>query len=106
MKNYYDLTKKERDNYLKEFKKSPVGKEMNFRKICILIITFACWIIGGFVSGLQDGSGTVVARETEIFIGSMAMLALFGLLIYSGFTAYMNINFTAWLKNKYDIKRW
>jgi len=106
MKTYYDLKKEERKNYYKEFKKTPVGKELNFRSICILIITVACWFVAGFVSGYQDGSGAVLTQETELFINAMYMLALVGLLIYTGFTAYVNINFSGWLKNKHDIKRW
>lgn len=105
MKNYYELKKSDRQKYLKEFRKTPVGKEMNFRLICCWIITFAFWFVSGYVFGLTEDID-VFTKEATLFMNIMDILAIFGFVFSSLYSAYLNFNFTAWLKNKYEIRRW
>jgi len=93
MKTYYDLTNEEKKKYEKEFKKTPIGRDMNIRKIIVHILATAI-IVLVFLIDYQ--------METNFSTG----LFFCALLIDVAYKAYFNLNFTAWLKNKHDIKRW
>lgn len=96
MKTYYDLTKKERGEYLKEFKKTPVGKEMKMT-LNLSFFAFLAFIIleSVFVSFGYNEYGNFFDVASWVAIGLSILYEIF-----------IDINFTAWLKNKYDIKRW
>lgn len=99
MKTYYDLTAKEKKTYVKEFKKTPVGKEMNTNRIFLDVLFFIAISID-FLFGLFTET-EYIAMENLILASQTFTFAI--AFIYD---AYFNINFTAWLKNKYEIKRW
>jgi len=100
MKTYYDLTAKEKKTYVKEFKKTPVGKEMNTNRI-FLVVLFVIAISIDFLFGFLFTETEYNAMENLILASQTFTFAIS--FIYN---AYFNINFTAWLKNKYEIKRW
>ena len=93
MKTYYDLTNEEKKKYEKEFKKTPIGKDMNIRKIMVDVLSTVI-IVVVFLIDYQ--------METNFSTASFFC----ALLIDVVYKAYFNLNFTAWLKNKHDIKRW
>lgn len=93
MKTYYDLTNKEKREYLKEFKKTPVGKDMNIRRIIADIITTTILVLFFVIDWTY---------ETNIF----NIIFVCSCIIEILYNTYFNLNFTAWLKNKHDIKRW
>jgi len=105
MTTYYDLTSEEREKYRKEFKKTPVGKELysNFywTIIVLIIIAFAYGSLQGNIFDFENISSalTTMFNWTSLMV---VIAALFVLIYY----AYLNINFSCWLKNKYKIKRW
>lgn len=101
MKTYYDLTSKEKGKYIDEFKKTPGGKSL-FETRAILIILTAIIYIGVMALSIYEEEAKIVISEIETienFAGFMIVLTI----VYS---TYFNINFTAWLKNKHEIKRW
>lgn len=101
MKTYYDLTSKEKGKYIDEFKKTPGGKNL-FETRAVLIILTAIIYIG--VMALS-----IYAEESSIAINKMGAIedfAGFMIILTILYSTYFNINFTSWLKNKHDIKRW
>ena len=92
MKLYYDLTNNEISNYQKEFIKTPVGKKMNIIRMMMDTLWLVCLILS-FIPELLNFS--------HYLFFSMIMI-----IIIASYEIYFNINFTAWLKNKYNIKRW
>jgi hypothetical protein len=97
MKTYYDLSKSERKNYLKDFKKTPVGKEINEGHVLLNILAFIVFV-ASFILSYYEVSDTL----SEIFWIIFVLCAIIDAFIMF----YENVNFTAWLKNKHDIKRW
>lgn len=106
MKTYYDLTKKERKEYEKEFKKTPVGKDLNSNKVLFEVILGVFFFVYGFVIGFTSGVEEFLDQSSLMLTNLLEVLFYIMLLISSAYNFYVNINFTAWLKNKYDIKRW
>lgn len=101
MKTYYDLTSKEKGKYIDEFKKTPGGKGL-FETRAILIILTAIIYIGVMILSIYEEESNLVLSQFEAienFGGFMIVLTI-------TYSTYFNINFTSWLKNKYDIKRW
>ena len=96
MKTYYDLSKQERKDYMKEFKQTPVGKEINIGYTLISILTLILFIATDFLTY----SNAELAARLSIY--ALILMIAVDLI----FTLYININFTAWLKNKHNIKRW
>jgi len=95
VKTYYDLTNKEKKEYLKEFKQTPTGKDMNIVNISIQTIGFIFMILMLYYDFILSTYDSVVT-----------VMFLISLLIEFLYSTYFNINFTAWLKNKHKIKRW
>ena len=93
MKNYYDLTSQEKKKYENEFKKTPVGKDMYIEGTILYIITsiMVCLFL---------------YMDFKINSNYSASVMCIAFVINTVYKAYLNINFTAWLKNKYEIKRW
>lgn len=92
MKTYYDLTIDERKKYLKEFNKTPIGKDIYIEKIImdlVVSILLFCIFLSSFLTDDYD------------FVGGIILISLI-----EAYHIYFNLNFTAWLKNKHDIKRW
>ena len=100
MKIYYDLETKEREKYVEEFKKTPVGNKMNKTKIAIDII----WLI--FIIAMVATEILFAESEFDSIFLIFSAAQFLTLLVGGVYSVYFNINFTAWLKNKYDIKRW
>lgn len=92
MKTYYDLTIDERKKYLKEFKKTPVGRDLYIEKSIMAIVAGVLLIVIFLLGFLTDDFD---------FIGSILLIVMIEV-----YNIYFNLNFTAWLKNKHDIKRW
>ena len=86
MKTYYDLTSKEKKEYLKEFRKTTGGKDIFIGQIIINAL-FA--FLAGFFTGFYYECGYL-------------LIILFPIV----YNVYVDILFSCWLKNKYDIKRW
>ena len=93
MKTYYDLTKEEKQKYVKEFKKTPVGKDMNIKRFIVNLVTTTIVILFLVID---------IYYETNLYTS----IFFFAFLINFINETYFNINFTSWLKNKHDIKRW
>lgn len=94
MITYYDLENKEKKKYEKEFKKTPVGKEINHRKIIIEVLMLSIDLF-------------LIFCEFYLKIeNDFSDVWLFTFLVFIISYIYFDINFTAWLKNKHDIKRW
>lgn len=92
MKTYYDLTIDQRKKYLIEFKKTPIGKDIYIKRLIMDFvgsILLICIFLTGFLTDDYD------------FIGGIVLISL-----VDAYHIYFNLNFTAWLKNKHDIKRW
>lgn len=104
MKTYYDLTKKERSNYKKEFKETPVGKEMHFTYYCILVLVMVFAGMWGFSSGLISAA-QVVNNDFQMFNNIMGVIAIALVIIGTLWECYVEVSFTSWLKYKYDIKK-
>lgn len=85
MKTYYDLTSKEKNEYLKEFRKTPGGKDIFIGQIIINILCVFITVLLAFVA---------------------SPYYLFFLLLSGVYNIYVDILFSCWLKNKHDIKRW
>lgn len=105
MKIYYDLTSEEREKYRKEFKSTPVGKELysNFHWTIIVLIIIAS-LYGGLQGSIFDLENISSALTTMFYSSSlMVVIALLSCLVYY---VYININFSCWLKHKYKIKKW
>lgn len=103
MKTYYDLTRKEREKYLDEFKKTPVGKEYNQNSKLIFVIASILLGISIFISCLTSD---ITSDKVNLFVDWIGTLGFLVFIIYDVYLIYINVNFTSWLKNKYDIKRW
>lgn len=105
MKTYYDLTSEEREKYKKEFKTTPVGRELYSIFYWTVIILIAVGFIYGYLQGTIFNFENISDALTTMFNWSLLMiiLALLSCLVYY---TYININFSCWLKNKYKIKRW
>lgn len=101
MKTYYDLTSKEKGKYIAEFKKTPGGKSLFERRAFLIILALIFYFGIGLLSIYEEEANLVVSQfETiENFAGFMIILAI-------AYSTYFEINFTSWLKNKHDIKRW
>lgn len=102
MKTYYDLTREERKNYEKEFKKTPGGKEMNRTLLCIEIPTTLIII-------LEIVINCIGPKKIHNYDGISELLNILfwvGFIIEIFYTIYFKICFSSWLKNKHDIKRW
>ena len=93
MKTYYDLTKEEKQKYVKEFKKTPVGKDMNIKRTIVNLVTTIIVILFLVID---------VYYETNLYTSILFFVFLIDFINET----YFNINFTSWLKNKHDIKRW
>ena len=93
MKTYYDLTSKEKREYLKEFKKTPGGADAYYKKgfITLIGIAFIFFITFWSFYGLEDNY-TLSFLITSIITGA--------------YNIYFDIVFSCWLKNKHNIKRW
>ena len=103
MKTYYDLTRKEKKAYEKEFKKTPGGKELYrlstwYIQIPALLIFLLYAIFILFVP--ND-----VYNYDNIY-SVLYLLVWVGIVVENVNTIYCRICFCSWLKNKYDIKRW
>lgn len=101
MKTYYDLTNKEKSKYIDEFKKTPGGKDLFGWRAFFIILTAIILVVVVALS-IYEEEAKIVISEMELienFCGFIIGLTI----VYS---IYLNINFTGWLKNKYDIKRW
>ena len=94
MITYYDLEKKEKKKYEKEFKKTPVGKEITHRKIIIELLMLAIDVFLLFC---------IFYLKIENDFSDVWLFTFFVFLISY---IYYDTNFTAWLKNKHNIKRW
>lgn len=99
MKNYYELSRRERDNYRTEFRNLEVNRKINILKV----ITLGLFILCAFVPAILfiiGGSREWVVNLIEIFkiIGSVD---LFILVILTGI---FNSSFRKWLINKYNIR--
>ena len=90
MKTYYDLTSKEKREYLKEFTKTPGGSDLNISRAIIDFVCMAMLLI-------------FIMSET---ITENYLFELFLLIIPGIYNIYFNISFSCWLKNKHNIKRW
>lgn len=101
MKTYYDLTSKEKGKYIDEFKKTPGGKTLFEARAIYIILTVIVYVVVVGLSIYEEETGTMInyMESIENFAGFMIILTI----VYS---TYFNVNFTSWLKNKYDIKRW
>lgn len=89
MKTYYDLTSKEKKEYLKEFRKTPGGKDIFIGQI--IINALFVFLAGFFTSFYHEA------------ILNIYLLVLLFPIVYD---IYVDVLFSCWLKNKYDIKRW
>lgn len=89
MKTYYDLTSKEKKEYLKEFRSTPGGKDIYIGQIIINFIFSVLTLL-------------LVFAYSESFSNYYFFVLLFPVV----YDVYVNILFSCWLKNKYDIKRW
>ena len=98
MKTYYDLTKEERKRYSKEFKQTPIGKQINSKLNLSCISAVLCCFIGGFIEGY--------GYKNEFAINLFLIIAIFEALSIIVLSIYNNLSFSFWLKLKYDIKRW
>lgn len=101
MKTYYDLISKERDKYMDEFKNTPVGKDL-FKTRAILIVLTSIILVGVMVLGIYLEETNSVINNLEKMENFAGFMLIFNI-IYS---VYFNINFTSWLKNKHNIKKW
>ena len=93
MKTYYDLTNQEKSKYEKEFRKTPVGKDMYIRRIIADILATAIVILVFLIDYQMETN-----FSTGLFFCTLLLVVVY--------KVYYNVNFTAWLKNKHDIKRW
>ena len=101
MKTYYDLTSKEKGNYIDEFKKTPGGKSLFETRAFLIILTAIIYIVVIVLS--------IYAEETNKLLDKIDLIekyATFMIVMTILYSTYFNINFTSWLKNKHDIKRW
>lgn len=101
MKTYFDLSNKEKDKYMYEFKKTPGGKNLFEVRVILIILTVIIYIGVSALSIYGEETNSVINNLSKIedFAGFMILLTI----VYS---TYFKINFTSWLKNKYEIKRW
>lgn len=101
MKTYYDLTKKERKTYEKEFFKTTVGSSMHYvnvlLEIILLLVMFLDFLLLMFVSDQE------LAANGMYITGLAFWLFLAANCVYM---CYVNISFSMWLKIKHDIRRW
>jgi len=98
MKTYYDLTKEEIKKYSKEFKQTPIGKQINSKLNLSCLGAIICLFIGGFIE--------VYGYENKLNINLFLIMSIFEALSITVLSAYNNLSFSSWLKLKYDIKRW
>ena len=101
MKTYYDLTSKEKGNYIDEFKKTPGGKSL-FETRAVLIILTAIIFVGVIILSIYTEETSSMMDKLEL----IEKYATFMLVFTIAYSTYFNINFTSWLKNKHEIKRW
>lgn len=98
MKNYYDLTNKEKGKYIDEFKKTPGGKSSFDSRAKSLIGAIIMFVLGVILSFFFEDSSEVMNTIT-----AFTLIAFCLALIYC--TSF-EISFCSWLKIKHDIKRW
>ncbi len=101
MKTYFDLEKKEKSDYRKEFFVTPGGKQLSaILKIigAFFILIFALYIVFDITIPVGDSDYDLVKNAEK---GAAAML-----MILFGYGFWIDLNFAAWLKNKHNIKRW
>ena len=82
-------------------KKTPGGKNL-FEARAVLLIFAAIIFIGSIISGIYADETSSMATQLEL----IDQFSLFMIVVAVVYSTYFNINFTAWLKNKHDIKRW
>ena len=104
MKTFYELEKAERDKYLQEFKKTPVGKDMNILLGLYHVLTVVFFVLWGYLEGFSNELKQ--DQEFSWLINAIGVFTALSFFISILYQFYLNFNFTAWLKNKYDIKRW
>lgn len=98
MKTYYDLTSSELAKYRKEFKKTPQGKNLFYRIVSLDVMLLALFALYCIIVIFEPESA---GNDFFDWVFIIALIAC-----YDVENIYYNINFNAWLKNKYDIKRW
>lgn len=105
MKTFYDLTRKERKEYKKEFKTTPVGKEIHsvYFYLCALAFWFL-FILAG-IQGVIDRE-KIVNEGLQQFCYGMGIFIIILVVIVNLWRFYENICFSSWLKYKHKINRW
>jgi len=93
MKTYYDLTISEKKKFKKEFKKTPGGKDICVQLTIIQLLSIAIFATCIFIDTRTNSYFSINALFIIVLVEEVCKLVL-------------NINFTAWLKNRHNIKRW
>ncbi|MBQ7136466.1 MAG: hypothetical protein IJO43_00630 [Bacilli bacterium] len=93
MKTYYDLSLSEKKKYKKEFKSTPGGKDIWIQLTIIQLLSIAFLATCIFID-----------TQTNSYFSINVLFII--ILVEEACKLVFNINFTAWLKNKHNIKRW
>ena len=100
-KTYFDLTSTDRDTYRMEFRQTPYGKEV-FKLRKLLLVVFFLSAIAFIVLDIyseETGKYTDVVDSFDNYVTLLFVISI-------GISLWFDINFTASLKNKHNIKRW
>ncbi len=107
-KNYFNLTKKERKDYYKEFKKTPIGFEVSIisRAINGVLYMFGVVTIALLVALAFFGKEDIEFGYTIINISVNGLiLYLLVLFLYLFNKFYVEYNFSKWLKLTHKIEK-
>lgn len=97
LKTYFDLTSKDREKYRDDFVKTSVGKslfDLKNKVFIVFSVLFVLYVL--MVLFIGDNVAVIVIEKVLYFV--------FFAFLFSWI--YFDLNFSAWLKNKHDIKRW
>jgi hypothetical protein len=107
-KNYFDLTRKERKGYYKEFKKTPYGQEISIISKAISIVALVLGNIAVLALVIIVLFGEINA-ETEYTLFNIAFngiaVYMLGLFLYLYNKSYLENNFAKWLKLEHKIEK-
>lgn len=100
MKNFYELSTKDKDKYREEFNKLKFTKDINVGRGSSLFLVIAGMIVSGFLSVIAEEEGI----DLKGLIDIIDMVWMLSLGIFVILEIYCNITFKRWMKIKHNVE--
>ena len=100
MKNIYELSTKEIDNYCDEFNKLESTKKINRSRFSSLLLALIFGIATVFLGAFSEDR----YKNLDDYASYTLTLAIICLVIFIFYEVYSRISFTRWLKIKHNIE--